>query len=213
MTTLAENLSERHGFGEPRYGAAAGVQVRTAQRTTAAASSSGSATRSTMGSAHAMQTMNPMWLLTALHDWTMEEAYLQDEQRATLRWQLSQGPIPGWLRQHRDAPDEMLSAMLDHVGRRLLESAARRGYKTKPGMGAVGSLDMSTDSPTPEGLPDWAKPANGEHPVRRTGSPRCSFCAQSRDQVRIMTAGPGGVYICNECVAICVEQMGLDDTP
>src|SRR5215472_9471422 len=65
MTTLAEELSARHGLGEPRYVAAAGTVVGTAQRTTASStgSSSGTATRSTMGSAHAMQTMNPMWLL------------------------------------------------------------------------------------------------------------------------------------------------------
>jgi ATP-dependent protease Clp ATPase subunit len=34
---------------------------------------------------------------------------------------------------------------------------------------------------------------------------RCSFCGKSRDQVRSLVAGPGGVYICNECVALCAE--------
>jgi hypothetical protein len=167
MTTLAENLSERNGLGEPHTVSAASTVFRPAQRTTTTVSFSGGATRSTMGSAHAMQTMHPMWLLTALQGWTTEEAFLEDEQREKLRWQLGQGPIPSWLRERRDAPDEMLSAMLDHVGQRLLACAARRGYKTKPGIAAAGPLDMSTDPPTPIGLPDWAKQANGDQQVRR----------------------------------------------
>ena len=34
---------------------------------------------------------------------------------------------------------------------------------------------------------------------------RCSFCNKSQDQVKRMIAGPGGVYICDECVDICVD--------
>jgi hypothetical protein len=32
---------------------------------------------------------------------------------------------------------------------------------------------------------------------------RCSFCGKSKEQVHRLIAGPGGVYICNECVAFC----------
>lgn len=32
---------------------------------------------------------------------------------------------------------------------------------------------------------------------------RCSFCGKRHDQVRRVIAGPGGVLICNECVALC----------
>lgn len=32
----------------------------------------------------------------------------------------------------------------------------------------------------------------------------CSFCGKSEDQISQMVAGPG-VYICNECVALCEE--------
>jgi hypothetical protein len=32
---------------------------------------------------------------------------------------------------------------------------------------------------------------------------RCSFCGKSRDQVQRLIAGPGGVYICDGCVALC----------
>ena len=34
---------------------------------------------------------------------------------------------------------------------------------------------------------------------------RCSFCNKTQDQVRKMIAGPGGVYICDECVDICAD--------
>ena len=34
----------------------------------------------------------------------------------------------------------------------------------------------------------------------------CSFCAKRRQDVRRLIAGPG-IYICDECVALCVEVM------
>ena len=36
---------------------------------------------------------------------------------------------------------------------------------------------------------------------------RCSFCGKRPDQVKRMIAGPG-VYICDECVSLCMEAMG-----
>ncbi|MDO5541322.1 MAG: ATP-dependent Clp protease ATP-binding subunit ClpX [Eubacteriales bacterium] len=41
----------------------------------------------------------------------------------------------------------------------------------------------------------------------RVGEPkiRCSFCNKTEDQVRKLIAGPGGVYICDDCVDICSE--------
>ena len=36
---------------------------------------------------------------------------------------------------------------------------------------------------------------------------RCSFCGKHPDQVKRMIAGPG-VYICDECVGLCMEAMG-----
>lgn len=36
---------------------------------------------------------------------------------------------------------------------------------------------------------------------------RCSFCGKEHQQVRRLIAGPGGVYICNECVDKCNEIM------
>src|SRR5579884_3875009 len=34
---------------------------------------------------------------------------------------------------------------------------------------------------------------------------RCSFCGKSQDQVQRLNAGPGGVYICDECIDLCRE--------
>ncbi len=34
---------------------------------------------------------------------------------------------------------------------------------------------------------------------------RCSFCGKGQDQVQRLIAGPGGVYICDECVDLCRE--------
>ncbi len=34
---------------------------------------------------------------------------------------------------------------------------------------------------------------------------RCSFCNKTQEQVRKMIAGPGNVYICDECVDICAD--------
>ena len=43
---------------------------------------------------------------------------------------------------------------------------------------------------------------------------RCSFCGKTQDEVRKLIAGPDGVFICNECVDICVgiieEEYELD---
>ena len=48
---------------------------------------------------------------------------------------------------------------------------------------------------------------------RRATKPRkfdarcsCSFCGKRQDQVRKLVAGPG-VWICDQCVALCVEIL------
>ncbi|MCY0899594.1 MAG: ATP-dependent Clp protease ATP-binding subunit ClpX [Firmicutes bacterium] len=37
------------------------------------------------------------------------------------------------------------------------------------------------------------------------GQLKCSFCGKYQDQVKRLIAGPGGVYICDECVELCSE--------
>ncbi len=34
---------------------------------------------------------------------------------------------------------------------------------------------------------------------------RCSFCGKDQERVHRLIAGPGGVYICNECIDLCRE--------
>ena len=36
---------------------------------------------------------------------------------------------------------------------------------------------------------------------------RCSFCRKDQKDVRRLIAGPGGVYICNECIALCNDIL------
>jgi ATP-dependent Clp protease ATP-binding subunit ClpX len=42
--------------------------------------------------------------------------------------------------------------------------------------------------------------------------PRCSFCGRTQRQTERLIAGPSEVYICAECVQLCVEIMA-DDAP
>lgn len=39
----------------------------------------------------------------------------------------------------------------------------------------------------------------------RSNTYRCSFCGKSQEQVERLIAGPGGIYICDQCVALCQE--------
>ena len=38
---------------------------------------------------------------------------------------------------------------------------------------------------------------------------KCSFCGKAQDQVAKLVAGQG-VYICNECVGLCNDIMGIE---
>ncbi len=45
------------------------------------------------------------------------------------------------------------------------------------------------------------------------GPYHCSFCGHSQDQVRRLIAGPGSVYICDECVELCREIIQEESAP
>ncbi|TMB96941.1 MAG: ATP-dependent Clp protease ATP-binding subunit ClpX [Chloroflexi bacterium] len=51
-------------------------------------------------------------------------------------------------------------------------------------------------------------PAKGGNRVSYT----CSFCGKNQDQVRRLIAGPGAVYICDECVELCREIIQEDNS-
>jgi hypothetical protein len=42
---------------------------------------------------------------------------------------------------------------------------------------------------------------------------RCSFCGKTQDRVSRLIAGPGGIYICNECVGLCREILDEEQAP
>ncbi len=41
----------------------------------------------------------------------------------------------------------------------------------------------------------------------------CSFCGRGREEVEHLIAGPQGVYICNECVALCNTILTEKEDP
>lgn len=41
------------------------------------------------------------------------------------------------------------------------------------------------------------------------GGPYCSFCGKSKNEVKKLNAGPNA-FICNECVAVCVNLLNRD---
>jgi ATP-dependent Clp protease ATP-binding subunit ClpX len=44
-------------------------------------------------------------------------------------------------------------------------------------------------------------------PYAGKGPLHCSFCLKSQHEVAKLIAGPGFIFICNECVAICDEVL------
>ena len=36
----------------------------------------------------------------------------------------------------------------------------------------------------------------------------CSFCGKAKEEVKTLIAGPGNVYICNECIDVCNDIIG-----
>jgi ATP-dependent Clp protease ATP-binding subunit ClpX len=50
---------------------------------------------------------------------------------------------------------------------------------------------------------------------RRSRTPQyfCSFCGKTQKQVRRLIAGPGSVYICDECVRLCAEIIDEETAP
>lgn len=43
--------------------------------------------------------------------------------------------------------------------------------------------------------------------ARRQDIIACSFCGKPQEQVSRLIAGPNGVYICDQCVALCNEIL------
>jgi ClpX C4-type zinc finger len=61
-------------------------------------------------------------------------------------------------------------------------------------------VDMSEAAATERGTPEAA--GGGAVPQRTL---YCSFCYKSQHEVKKLISGPGGIFICDECVALCNE--------
>ena len=61
-------------------------------------------------------------------------------------------------------------------------------------------VDMSETEATERATPEAA--AGGAVPEKTL---YCSFCYKSQHEVRKLISGPGGISICDECVALCNE--------
>jgi ATP-dependent Clp protease ATP-binding subunit ClpX len=44
----------------------------------------------------------------------------------------------------------------------------------------------------------------------RSNVQRCSFCGRDQNEIRRLIAGPDGVFICDECVGLCLEVLEED---
>ena len=49
--------------------------------------------------------------------------------------------------------------------------------------------------------------------ARRRTPNACSFCGKARDSVQRLIAGPGGIFICDECVRLCKEIIAEGPHP
>jgi len=47
----------------------------------------------------------------------------------------------------------------------------------------------------------------------REGVYRCSFCGKDHEQIKRLVSGPGGVYICDECINDCKRIIDEEDAP
>jgi ATP-dependent Clp protease ATP-binding subunit ClpX len=46
--------------------------------------------------------------------------------------------------------------------------------------------------------------------AERSDKPKCSFCGKPPGKGRLLVSGPDGIFICNECVSVCVQVL-LED--
>jgi len=59
------------------------------------------------------------------------------------------------------------------------------------------------------------KPPNADTPKKEETPPKkeyyCSFCRKSSEHARRLIAGPNNIFICDECVSVCVAILYEDD--
>ncbi len=55
-----------------------------------------------------------------------------------------------------------------------------------------------------------SNPRDNQKPPQGPDEIVCAFCGRHSDDVMAMISGPNGIYICDECVAICADAMMQD---
>ncbi len=55
-----------------------------------------------------------------------------------------------------------------------------------------------------------SNPNNNQNTPKRPDEIVCAFCGRHSDDVMAMISGPNGIYICDECVAVCADAMMQD---
>ncbi|HUY27128.1 MAG TPA: ClpX C4-type zinc finger protein [Candidatus Binataceae bacterium] len=53
-------------------------------------------------------------------------------------------------------------------------------------------------------------PATQDASQVESGKVICSFCGKSQAEVRKIVSGPNGVFICDECVVLCLQIISCD---
>ena len=117
-------------------------------------------------------------------------------------WKISEGALRAFVREQTQAPPRPAGAT-----RRRHPRRPPRRETTHPIARALNDVLMSL-VPSAETRGD-ARGLRGD--ARQTGRSggkgraayRCSFCGKTQERVRRLIAGPGGVFICDECIALC----------
>ncbi|HEY1427620.1 MAG TPA: ClpX C4-type zinc finger protein, partial [Caulobacteraceae bacterium] len=52
-------------------------------------------------------------------------------------------------------------------------------------------------------MPEPSSEAKPPPPYDAIGTLHCSFCMKTQHEVKKLIAGPGNIFICDECVALC----------
>jgi glutaredoxin len=99
-----------------------------------------------------------------------------------------------------------------------LPAAAAAPASAAPDAQATAQTSEAEEPKAEDHIPRSATPGLLGQMPKRTGPAgrlrhptyHCSFCGKSHDLVTRLIAGPSGVYICNECVALCNEIIEED---
>jgi hypothetical protein len=112
----------------------------------------------------------------------------------------------------REVLDIARGALDAHRGQRAAISHSRR----HPDKAPAADVAMTTASVARPVARPVAREPSREHGKERdmAGKQRpytCSFCGKNREQARRLIAGPNGIYICDDCIALCNEILAENE--